>query len=195
MARDARSARWRSELNGAPGGSGFQFFHGCRSTVGDRRRRMCSRLCLFINHASALCRRIFQHLRCRVAGRGAFCKVAKAELLATPGHENDRLRFYQLEPFTRSAAVAGSPLLSSFAGAMTISLGINGGPTTRFHRLCVALCSSRPKIGIRSASMHYSRSNLETIIMEATQTMNAIRSHHRGGSETLVYEPVCSPPA
>jgi NADPH:quinone reductase-like Zn-dependent oxidoreductase len=38
--------------------------------------------------------------------------------------------------------------------------------------------------------MHYSRSNLETIIMEATQTMNAIRSHLRGGPETLVYEPV-----
>ena len=29
--------------------------------------------------------------------------------------------------------------------------------------------------------------------MEATQTMNAIRSHHRGGSETLVYEPVDRP--
>jgi NADPH:quinone reductase-like Zn-dependent oxidoreductase len=41
--------------------------------------------------------------------------------------------------------------------------------------------------------MHYSRSNLETIIMKATQTMNAIRSHHRGGPETLVYEPVARP--
>ena len=29
--------------------------------------------------------------------------------------------------------------------------------------------------------------------MEATQTMNAIRGHHRGGSETLVYEPVARP--
>jgi hypothetical protein len=58
---------------------------------------MCSRLCLFINHASALCRRIFQHLRCRVARRGAFYKVAKAELLATPGDDSDRTRFYQLE--------------------------------------------------------------------------------------------------
>jgi NADPH:quinone reductase-like Zn-dependent oxidoreductase len=34
---------------------------------------------------------------------------------------------------------------------------------------------------------------LETIIMETTQTMNATRSHHRGGSETLVYEPVARP--
>src|SRR5215831_11651858 len=29
--------------------------------------------------------------------------------------------------------------------------------------------------------------------METTQTMNAIRSHRRGGSETLVYEPVARP--
>jgi NADPH:quinone reductase-like Zn-dependent oxidoreductase len=29
--------------------------------------------------------------------------------------------------------------------------------------------------------------------MESTQTMNAVRSHHRGGSETLVYEPVIRP--
>ena len=34
---------------------------------------------------------------------------------------------------------------------------------------------------------------LETIIMETTQTMNAIRSHHRGGPETLIYEPVARP--
>ena len=39
----------------------------------------------------------------------------------------------------------------------------------------------------------WQRKTLETIIMEATQTMNAIRSHHRGGSETLVYEPVARP--
>jgi NADPH:quinone reductase-like Zn-dependent oxidoreductase len=29
--------------------------------------------------------------------------------------------------------------------------------------------------------------------MEAAQTMNAIRSHHRGGSETLVFEAVARP--
>ena len=29
--------------------------------------------------------------------------------------------------------------------------------------------------------------------METAQTMNAIRSHHRGGSETLVYESVARP--
>ena len=29
--------------------------------------------------------------------------------------------------------------------------------------------------------------------METTQTMNAVRSHHRGGWETLVYEPVARP--
>ena len=29
--------------------------------------------------------------------------------------------------------------------------------------------------------------------MEATQTMNAIRSHQRGGPETLVYEPIARP--
>jgi NADPH:quinone reductase-like Zn-dependent oxidoreductase len=34
---------------------------------------------------------------------------------------------------------------------------------------------------------------LEIIIMEATQTMNAIRSHQRGGPETLVYESVACP--
>jgi NADPH:quinone reductase-like Zn-dependent oxidoreductase len=31
------------------------------------------------------------------------------------------------------------------------------------------------------------------IIMEATQTMNAIRGHHRGGPETLVYESIARP--
>ena len=29
--------------------------------------------------------------------------------------------------------------------------------------------------------------------MEATQTMNAIRAHHQGGPETLIYEPVARP--
>ena len=29
--------------------------------------------------------------------------------------------------------------------------------------------------------------------MEVTQTMNAIRCHHRGGPETLIYEPVARP--
>src|SRR5262249_50334801 len=46
---------------------------------------------------------------------------------------------------------------------------------------------------VGSASMHYSLSIFGDHPLETTQTMNAIRSHHRGGSETLVYEPVARP--
>src|SRR6516162_4380432 len=61
--------------------------------------------------------------------------------------------------YTQLAALVTSILLLSFAAAMTISLGIKPCSITRFFRLCVALCSSRPKTDIHSASMHYSLSN------------------------------------
>src|SRR5262249_28669935 len=58
-------------------------------------------------------------------------------------------------------------------------------------RAVAAEITSGPISAQRKCTSHFRV--LETITMETTQTMIAIRSHHRGGSETLVYEPVARP--